>query len=232
MPEPAIYSSAKVLFWMTALGLYGTAEGVGRLVKGAPVVWRKLRHRMRSHAHDTEFYFSYRESGYIIMPGGDMYLNSRREKIVALRRLEEVPLSYDWSGQGVVKEELFPSEFSLVDAPRLTGQRRVRKRVKFSTPIEKGGSAEYVLLLRCSKMGTPPGPYLGSRCSHRVDELLLRVVFPEDMRPDKVFYIQRNADGVELSKETITEFDHLTGEFQKFIKDAEPHVDYMIEWQM
>jgi hypothetical protein len=79
-----LYSSPKVLFWLTALGLYGTAEGIGRLVNKVPPLYRKIRNQMRSKAHDTAFYYSYRESGYNVMPGGEVFINSRRERVVAV----------------------------------------------------------------------------------------------------------------------------------------------------
>jgi len=226
-----IYSSPKVLFWLTVLGLYGTIEGVGRLVRQVPPFFRNLRARWRSNAHDTDFYFSYRESGYVIMPGGIDFVGTRRERVVALKRIEDVPYTYSWSGEGTIAEELFPDTYTLEVIPRAAGQTLSRRRIKFGTSLEKGKVAEYTVLLKCKQTGKAPEPFLSSRSPHRVDELLLRVVFPADLLPDQVVYIKRNADGMEIHRESIKERDRLTGEFRKLIKYAEPHVSHVLEWQ-
>jgi hypothetical protein len=226
-----IYSSPKVLFWLTLLGLYGTAEGLGRLVRHVLPLFQNLMARWRSGTHDTDYYFSYRENGYIIMPGGTDYVNSRRERVVALKRIEDVPFTYKWSGEGTITEELFPDTYTMEDLPRVAGQRATRKHIKFGTPLEKGEVAEYTVLLKCKQDGRGPEPFLRSKSSHRVDELLLRVAFPANLMPDHVVYIKRNADGIELSRESIKERDRLTGEFRKLIKYAEPHASYVLEWQ-
>lgn len=226
-----LYSSPKVLFWLTVLGLYGTAEGVGRLFRQLPPLFRKANNRWRSKAHDTDFYYSYRESGYIILPGGLDFVSSRRERVVALKRLEDVPFTYRWTGEGVVTEELFPEAYTLEDMPRISGQNQTRKRIKFGTALEKGKEAEYTILLKCKQTGRGPEPFVNAKSPHRVDELLLRVVFPSNLLPDSVVYVKRNADGVEIHRESIKERDRLTGEFRKLIKYAEPHVAHSIEWQ-
>ena len=226
-----IYSSPKVLFWLTLLGLYGTVEGVGRLVQHVPPLYRNLIARWRSTTRDTDFYYSYRESGYIIMPGGTDFVNSRRERVVALKRIDDVPFTYKWSGEGMITEELYPDTYTLEDLPRVVGQILSRKRVKFGTPLEKGEVAEYTVLLKCKQNGNGPEPFLSSLCHHRVDELLLRVAFPENLLPDQVVYIMRNADGIEKSRELIKEKDRLTGEFHKLIRYAEPHASHVLEWQ-
>jgi hypothetical protein len=102
--------------------------------------------------------------------------------------------------------------------------------VRFAKPLEKGQTAEYTVLLKCRQDGKEPEPFLSSLCPHRVDELVLRVVFPADLVPDQVTYIQRNADGSEISRESIKEMDRLTGEFRKIIKFAEPYVAHVLEW--
>lgn len=226
----AIYSSPKVLFWLTAFGLYGTGEGMGRLVRNIPPMVRNIAARWKNHAHDTDYYFSYRESGYIIMPGGTDFVNSRRERVVALKHLDHVPLVYSWSGHGKITEELFPETYRMDEVPRVAGQTISRKWVKFTPPLEKGKSTEYTVLLKCKQDGKAPESFLSSQCHHRVDELLLRVVFPRDLVPSQVVYLKRNADGVETHRETIKELDRLTGEFRKLVKYAEPHVQHVLEW--
>jgi hypothetical protein len=61
--------------------------------------------------------------------------------------------------------------------------------------------------------------------------LLLRVVFPANLLPEQVVYIKRDADGLEVHRETIKDRDRLTGEFRKLIKFAEPHFAHVLEWQ-
>ncbi len=131
-------------------------------------------------------------------------MNSRRERVVALKKIEAVPFRYNWSGVGDVTTELYPETFSTVDLPGDTGQGRQR-RIKFDRPVEKGKEVEYTLLIKCKRTGDAPGPYLISSSPHRVDELLLRVVFPANLLPDKVFYIRRNADDMEVHREQIRE---------------------------
>jgi len=190
-----------------------------------------LMARWRSGTHDTDYYFSYRESGYIIMPGGTDYVNSRRERVVALKRIEDVPFTYNWTGEGTITEELYPDTYTLENLPRVAGQSSSRKRVKFGIALEKGKVAEYTVLLKCKQNGKGPEPFLSSLCHHRVDELLLRVAFPENLLPDQVIYIKRNADGIEKSRELIKERDRLTGEFRKLIRYPEPHAAHVLEWQ-
>src|ERR1019366_4046643 len=115
----ALYSSQKVLFWLAVLGLYGTCEGVGRLVKGLPPLFRRINNHLRSKTHDVDYFFAYRESGYVVMPGGSDFVNSRRERVVAVKRLEGVPFTYRWSGDGAIEEELFPDSYSLETLPRV-----------------------------------------------------------------------------------------------------------------
>jgi hypothetical protein len=165
------------------------------------------------------------------MPGGTDFVSSRLERIVALRRIEGVPYTYKWSGEGTITEELFPDTYTLEKIPRTTGQTLSRRRIKFGTSLEKGKVAEYTVVLKCKQTGRAPEPFLSSRSPHRVDELLLRVVFPANLLPDQVVYLKRNADGVEIHREPIKERDRLTGEFRKLIKYAEPHVAHVLEWQ-
>lgn len=226
-----LYTSTSVLFWMTALGLYGTGEGLGRLVTKTPILYRNVVHKLRSKTHDRDFYFAYRESGYIVMPGGNDFVNSRRERIVAAKHLEDIPISYLWSGEGTISEELFPDSLRIEELPRIIGQDRVRKRLRFAKALERGEELEYTLLIKCKQNGKAPEPYLSAKSAHRVDELLLRVVFPANLVPEQVVYVRRNPDGIETHRETIKERDRLTGEFRKLIKFAEPHVEHVIEWQ-
>jgi hypothetical protein len=204
---------------------------MSRLVRQVPPLYRNLKARWRNNAHDTDFYFSYRENGYIIMPGGTDFVNSRMERVVALKRLEGVPFTYKWTGEGQITEELFPDAYTLEDLPRIAGQILSRKRIKFGTALEKGKTAEYTVLLKCKQDGRGPEPFLSSKCHHRVDELLLRVAFPANLLPDHVVYVKRNADGIEIGRESIKERDRLTGEFRKLIKYAEPHVAHVLEWR-
>ncbi len=213
MPDlNAIYSSPKVLFWIGVLGLYGTVEGVGRIVRHVPPLYRRAMNGFRSKAHDTAFYYAYRENGYIVMPGGSEFISSRRERVVAVRRIEEVPYTYAWSGEGEMKSELFPSTFVMSDLPRIAGQKRERKSIKFDAALEKGKMTEYTILLHCTQTGKAPEPFLSSRSPHRVDELLMRVVFPANLLPENVVYLKRNADGIEVHREAIKERDRLTPE--------------------
>ncbi len=232
MPSPTpFYSSPQVLFWLAILGLYGTIEGVLRLVRCIPKWYRSLRNSLQSKVHDTEFYYSYRETGYIVMPGGTEFVNSRRERIVPIRRLEQVPLNYGWSGEGDISEELFPGSFRIETLSRIPGQRTTqRKMIKFDSPRERGQEVEYTLLLKCKRTGKAPEPYLSMKSPHRVDEMLLRVVFPANLLPDQVFYVRRNEDGIEQHREAIKERDALTGEFRKLIRFAEPHHQHVLEW--
>jgi hypothetical protein len=226
----SLYSSPKLLFSLAVAGAYGVIEAIGRAFRHLPPLYRRIQNRFRSHVHDTEFYYSYRESGYIIMPGGDEFVNSRRDRVVAVKRIEEVPFRYTWTGQGEVQEELFPAPYQIRQLPGGTGQ-GPQKRIRFDSPLEKGKEAEYTLLLKCKRTGKAPEPYLSSRSGHRVDELLLRVVFPANLLPEKVFYVRRDADEIEVHREQIKERDRLTGEFRKLIKYAEPHQAHIIEWQ-
>ncbi len=228
---PDVYSSPKVLFFLAVAGAYGVIEAVGRGFRHLPPLYRKLTLSMRSKAHDTDFYYSYRESGYIVLPGGNEFMNSRRERVVALKRLEEVPFRYHWTGQGTVTEELYPEEFRIHNLQAGTGQ-GPQRRIRFDHALEKGKEAEYTLLLKCKRTGGAPHPFLSSSSPHRVDELLLRVVFPANLLPEKVFYVRRNADDVEIHREPIKERDRLTGEFRKLIKYAEPHESHMLVWQI
>lgn len=227
---PGIYTSAKVLFWLGVAGAYGIVEAIGRAVRHLPPLYRKMMGKLRAKAHDSDFYFSYRENGYIIQPGGNEFMNSRRERIIALKRLEEVPFRYHWTGQGMVKEEIFPQSFRIQNLPSGTGY-GPQRRIRFDRPLEKGRETEYTLLLYCTRTGRAPEPFLSSRSPHRVDELLLRVVFPVNLLPEKVFYVRRNADDVEVHREQIKERDPLTGEFRKIIKYAEPHEAHMLVWE-
>jgi hypothetical protein len=130
-----------------------------------------------------------------------------------------------------VTTELFPPSFSMEDFPRVHGQKSERKRIKFGSALEKGNETEYTVNLKCTQTGNAPAPYLSSKSPHRVDELLMRVVFPANLLPDQVVYIKRNADGVEINRQAIKERDQLTGEFRILIKYAEPHVEHVLEWQ-
>lgn len=226
---PGIYTSAKALFWLGVAGAYGIVEAIIRAVRHLPPLYRNIARKLRSKAHDTDFYFSYRESGYIIQPGGNDFMNSRRDRLVALKRLEEVPFRYNWTGQGAVREEIFPESYRIQNLPCGTGS-GPQRRIRFDKPLEKGKEAEYTLLLHCTRTGRAPEPFLSSKSHHRVDELLLRVVFPANLLPEKVFYVRRNADDVEVHREQIKERDPLTGEFRKIIKYAEPHEGHMLVW--
>jgi hypothetical protein len=231
MPDlSTFYSSPKVLFWLSLAGAYGVLEAIGRFFRHVPPLYRSLRARLRGRGHDTEFYYSYRESGYIIMPGGNEFVNSRRERVVAVKKLEEVPFQYTWTGEGEVQEELFPDTYEIRQLAGGTGQ-KPQKRVRFDATLEKGRETEYTILLKCKRTGREPQPFLSSRSSHRVDELLLRVVFPANLLPERVFYIRRNSDEIEVHREQIKERDRLTGEFRRLVKYAEPHESHIIEWQ-
>lgn len=226
-----IYTSPKVLFGLAVLGAYGVVEAIGRGIRHIPPAVREIRQRLHSKARDTDFYYSYRESGYIVLPGGNEYMNSRRERLVALKRLDEVPLKYRWTGEGNITEELFPESFSIRSLPLEMGQTVPQRRIRFDKALERGQTTEYTLLLKCKRIGRPPEPYLSSQSPHRVDELVLRVVFPATLIPEKVFYVRRDADDVEVHREQIKDNDRLTGEFRKLIKYAEPHERHLLIWE-
>lgn len=128
-------------------------------------------------------------------------------------------------------ERVIPDCNVIEDVPRALGQAGTRRRLKLRPVLEKGHQTSYDFVIDCEATGRPPESFLSSRTSHRVDELLLRVVFPCNHLPRKVFYIERDGDGGETRKEELVSPDLLTGEYRKQVEFAEPHVDHRLEWE-
>jgi hypothetical protein len=72
---------------------------------------------------------------------------------VALKRIEVVPFTYRWSGEGSITEELFPDTFKLEKLEKLVGQTLTRRRIRFESPLDKGKEAEYTMVLKCKQDG-------------------------------------------------------------------------------
>jgi hypothetical protein len=230
-PLSSLYSSAKVLFWLTVFGAYGFFDGIFQAIKYIPRLWRTLQTKWRNRSTDTDYYYAYRESGYRVLQPAGNYWHVRKERIVALKPLSELPISYGWSGEGEITEEIVPDSYALVNLPKVIGHALVRKRIMLNPPLEKGQSAEYNFILRCKQTGRAPDPFLSSRSSHRVDVLLLRVVFAPSLNPQKVYYVKRNSDMAEVTKERLQDTDFLTGEYKKQIDYPEPNLYHRIEWE-
>lgn len=231
MDLSSFYSSPRVLFWLTVAGAYGLAEAILRAIHGLPKLWIAVVAKWHNRSIDKDYYYAYRESGYRILNPGNQFLHIRSEKIIALKHLEEMPISFNWSGEGEVKEKVIPESLKTVTLAKVPGYSTSRRRISLTPPLEKGQSTEYTYVVECKQIGKPPEPFLGSRSSHRVDVLVLRVVFPPTSKPKNVFYVKRNADLVEVDREHLKDVDHLTGAYSKRIEFAEPHLHHRIEWE-
>ncbi len=229
---PSLYSSTKVLFWLTVLGTYGAVEAVLKAIKFAPRVWRYGLARWHNRSTETDYYYSYRESGYRVMLPDGHYWHVRRERVVAMGKLYDMGLSYSWSGEGTTEESIAPDSFSVTNLPSIPGHKLSRRRITFNPPLEQGQSAEYTFIVRCKQTGQPPAPFLSTRSSHRVDVLVLRVVFAPGIEPKKVDYVKRNTQLEEVTRERLPHKDFLTGEYRKQIDYPEPHIYHRIEWEV
>ena len=148
--------------------------------------------QMAQSLTETDYYYSYRESGYRVMLPDGHYWHVRRERVVAMGKLYDMGLSYSWSGEGTTEESIAPDSFSVTNLPSIPGHKLSRRRITFNPPLEQGQSAEYTFIVRCKQTGQPPAPFLSTRSSHRVDVLVLRVVFAPGIEPKKVDYVKRN----------------------------------------
>lgn len=217
--------------WLAVLGTYGAIEASLRLVRAIPKWAGELKRKWQYRLLDKDFYFNKRESGYRVLEDGTTYLHVRRETVVALKTITEIPVSYSWTGEGTTAETVSPSKYRLEDVPRIKGQTRIRKKLVLDAPLGKGKSVTYTFEVKCTRTGKPPETFLGSLSSHRVDDLMLRVIFPIGGVPSKVFYAERDADGNELVKEPVSDVDPISGEFRRRIPFARPHIHHILEWE-
>jgi hypothetical protein len=97
--------------------------------------------------------------------------------------------------------------------------------------LSKNSTAEYIFTVKCTVTGKQPESLLGSQSSHRVDELVLRVIFALAKMPVHVWHVVQDADGNELSRQAIDRFDSITGEYRQHIKRPDAHRIYVLEWE-
>ena len=231
--DVSLYSSAKVLFWLTVLGTYGFIEAILRLYRYIPRLYPWASWRWYNRTSDKEFYFRHREFSCRVYPGGQQYLVVREETVVARAKLSSVPISYQWTAQGPISERILPESLALVDAQRIKGQTSVRKRIQFKSELEKGQEQTYTFILRCccTPNSPPPEPFLSSTSNHRVDRLILRVIFPVDEMPKRVFRVEQDRDGHELARCQIELTDYVNGEYRVEIRQPRAHTTYLLEWE-
>jgi len=224
-------AGAKWIVIWGLLGAYGAMEAGLRTLRGVPRAWSWSRYHWRNRHLAKDFYYKHREYAYRISPDGRTYLHVRRETVVAQKALIEIPISYRWTGEGEVEAGVEPSSFSLTDAARIKGQTRTRKLIRPDQALRKGDEAEYTFTVKCAVTGKPPEPFLGCQSSHRVDELILRVLFSLQRLPLRVWYVTQNPDGQEISREAVERFDPITGEYRKHINHPDAHILYILEWE-
>lgn len=212
------------------LGTYGAVEAFFRLLKGVPKAFNWVRYHWRNRHLAKDFYYKRREYAYRIGADQRTYLHMRRETVVALQRITEIPVSFRWTGEGEVETSIEPGTFSLVDAARIKGQTRTRKLIRPDTALEKRGTAEYTFTVKCTVNGKQPESFLGSQSSHRIDELILRVIFGLSHMPNHVWFVVQNPDGQETLREVIDRCDPITGEYRKLVKRPDAHLIYILEW--
>lgn len=166
------------------------------------------------------------------MEDGLTYLSVRRETIVSMiKSLSAVPLTYRWTGNGEITENIYPNNITLYDIPKVMGKIGVRKSLGFETPLGKRTKLTYSVVLKCKAIVSKPESMLASGSSRRVDRLILRVAFPVDKHPAHVTYRLLDSDGVEKSRAALECSDHLTGEFRKEIRYPKPFYEHRIEWE-
>jgi hypothetical protein len=225
-------SNAKWIVIWGVLGAYGAIEAFFRLLHGAPKLWYSVSYRWRNRQLGNNFYYKFREASYRIFPEGRRFLYIRRETVVSTKNeLTEVPFSYRWTGDGTVTQSIIPGSFKLADAPRIRGQSSQRKSVQFDKPLAKKEEQTYTITLDCSATGKMPEDFLGSTSSHRVDQLVMRVIFPLERLPKLIFCVSLDKDGHEISRQAAPAIDPITGECRYEIMRPEAHTVYQIDWE-
>lgn len=212
-----------------ALGAPSTIYHAGRWLRR---FWhtRFLRFRYRSIHND--FYYKSRDFGYRVMEDGVTYLSVRRETIVPLKdNVEGVTVFYRWTGNGTVTECVSPNTVRIKDAPKILGKLSTRRIITFEGGLEKGKEYSYTISLSCQAKNGQPESFLSSQSSRRVDNLILRVAFPIDKRPEHVTYRMLDSDGNEKESSTVELGDPLTGEYRKHIRYPRPSFEHRIEWE-
>jgi len=225
------YASAKVLFVLAVLGAWGAIDAALKAYKYVPRAYRWLHWRWYNRQIDKDFYFKYREAAYRIAPGKTQFLYVRKETVVALQELKEIPVSYRWTGDGKITEQVLPGNLHLTDAQRVKGQINTRKRIQVNDGLAKGEEITYTFVVRCQAGTKEPEPFLGSESSHRVDRLVLRAVFPVGEQPGTVYCVEHNADKIEIRRSQIEEYDYINGEYRVEIFQPRAHITYSIEWE-
>lgn len=219
------------MLFLSILGAYGGIEAIFKLVRYTPRAYRALIARWQNRSAEKDYYYKYRETGYMICSDKVSFHHVRRETVVAMKKLQEVPIRYVWSGTGGTTERLIPPNYKIEDVTKAPGQTGIRKRIIFDKMLEKREEASYNFIVDCQVTGAPPETFLGSISSHRVDELVLRVVFPRDAIPQDIHYVRRNHDLQEFHREPVDSVDYLTGEVRKRIMAPQLHMYHRIEWE-
>jgi hypothetical protein len=224
-------AGAKWIVIWGLLGAYGAVEAFFRLLRGIPRIFAWVGYHWRNRNLAKNFYYKYREGAYRISPDGRSYLYVRKEIVVALERLTEIPISFRWTGEGSADVTIQPDSFTLADAARVRGQNRTRKLIRPNTELKKHDTADYTFTVKCAVTGNQPENFLGSQSSHRVDELVLRVIFALARMPAHVWHVVQDQDGREISRQAIDRYDPITGEYRRHIKRPDAHLIYVLEWE-
>jgi hypothetical protein len=224
-------SGAKWIVIWGLLGAYGAVEAFLRVLRGGPRLYQWFLYHWRNRHLAKDFYYKYREAAYRVSADRRSYLYVRRETVVAMKDVAEIPISYRWTGEGETEVTIAPESFSLVDAARIKGDTRTRKLIRPNAQLRKGQTAEYVFTVKCAVKGKEPEAFLGSSSSHRVDDLLLRAIFSLSHMPAHVWYVIQNPDGMEVARTSIEKFDPITGEYSVEIKRPDAHLIYIVEWE-
>ena len=222
--------------WMQVTGFVlsaiGSSVAMIYIVRVARLWISEWQRRRGNKQARRDFYYLFREAGYRIIEPGRRYLSVRRERIKALRDgLEGIHLLYSWTGQGTVQESHSPTKYTKEELDAIPGKPFVRRFLRFDHPLAKGEEAEYEFSLDCNVKESAPLSFLLVRFEHRVDELIMRVVFPPDSHPEQVTHCQRFSSGEASSGVENLPIDTLTGEVTKHVRHPLPYKDYLIEWK-
>lgn len=225
------FGSQHGLVFLGILGTYGALEAGWRVIKTTPVAWRNGAYKWRNRHLSRDFYYTDREYAYRIGADSRSYLYIRRETVVALQDLKEIPISYRWTGEGDTEPTIAPDSFTLVDAARIKGQARTRKLIRPASPLKKNDTVSYAFTVNCTVDGKEPEPFIGCSSSRRVDRLVLRVIFPLAHLPSRVWYVVQNPDGQEIIRKEVEKFDPITGEYRTEIRTPDAHLIYIMDWE-
>lgn len=216
--------------WLGILGALGAPAVIWKIIHLAGRALYPLWIRISERGLISDFYYKRREIGYRISSDEQNYVFVRNETITACEELSALPLRYRWTAEGDFDERVTPTTYSLRDAQRERGEIGRRKQVVLNPPLRKGKTTNVVLTVKCTRHTGSPEKMLSISSPRRVDELVLRVIFPLESIPSNVHYRVLDADGEEIKKERIEDYDILTGEFKKRIIRPKRLVAHRIEW--